>query len=139
MNRKYVDWKPLRLYTEDEERVRVGRPLDKDPDVGPERLWRWAHHEVSALWFIMSQRNHELRAQAYLMWDNNRIEKLGLFSNMYSIPPEEHYYERSRIEFELMERSCLERKRIWMRGGRGWWTEGDESRIVWLPQEEQSP
>ena len=137
-NKNYQDWKPLRLFTEDEERTRVRQPLDKDPDIGPERAWRWAHHEIYASSFIMAHDNHDLRGNAYVMWDNDRLERLGLCSETCASPPEEHVYKmRSRTEVEVMERSFVERTNIWIRGGRGWWAEGDESKIVWLPQEKQ--
>ena len=76
-NKNYQDWKPLRLLTEDEERIRVRQPLDKDPDIGPERAWRWAHHEIYASSFIMAHDNHDLRGNAYVMWDNDRLEPFG--------------------------------------------------------------
>ena len=139
-NKNYGDWKPLRSFTEDEERIRVRKPLDKDPDIGPERAWRWTHREIFASSFIMAHDNHDLRENAYVMWDNDRLENLGLYSGACTSSPKWHMYKmRSRIDVEIMERSFVERTNIWIRGGRGWWAEGDESRIVWLPQEKQPP
>ena len=40
--------------------------------------------------------------------------------------------DRERRESE-MQKSFKARHKIWKRGGRGWWSEEDESRVVWPP------
>jgi hypothetical protein len=40
-------------------------------------------------------------------------------------------YEELERQQEAMLRSFEERSEIWARGGRGWWSEDDLSKIIW--------
>lgn len=69
------------------------------------------------------------------MWDFDRLAKWGLLDyDWRSLPYEEppNDTEQRRREGE-MEESFRARRKIWNRGGRGWWSPGDESRVVWPP------
>ena len=105
----------------------------QDVDKGPAEAWFWAyqHDWVSPGYFSRSQR--DLRQSGYVMFDYERLVQWGLFDQPFPAlrpnPLEEN--ERHSAIQRSMRDSWTKRSRVWQRGGQGWWSEGDESRITW--------
>ena len=102
-------------------------------DTGPEEAWRWATID-NGLWRV-SGPQRILRKRGYVMWDSARLAAWGLLDHdWHSIPCEEPPDDSQRSRRSLdMYSSFNARRKIWDRGGRGWWSPGDESRVVWPP------
>ena len=130
------DGVPLEVYTEELKTLHISPPFLNDSDRGPTEAWRWAHSKSSKGQFYFREDHRPLRQRGYVMWDLQRLLDWKLLEN----PVEDviaqrraGYPERLRQQAERDEQreSFKERTRIWMDGGRGWWTPGDESHIQW--------
>ena len=102
-------------------------------DKGPEEAWRWAN--IIEMQWSSCEPRRTLRKRGYVMWDFARLAEWGLLDEDFtSIPHEDDGADLmlSRRIDELHD-SCKARREIWDRGGRGWWSPEDESRIVWPP------
>ena len=100
---------------------------------GPEEAWRWGTIANGLL--RVSGPERTLRKRGYVMWDFARLAAWGLLDqDWHSIPCEEpvHIVQLSRRMADNLN-SWKARSAIWERGGRGWWSFGDESRVVWPP------
>ncbi|KAL0944820.1 uncharacterized protein CTRU02_202707 [Colletotrichum truncatum] len=101
----------------------------EDSDKGPFRSWYTAHKGVPLGAGLMLQENEWLRDCAYVLWDWNRVEKhqlLKLFEEPSGSRP-----SPNGEKFDEMVQSFRERSDIWQKGGSGYWSKGDTSRIVW--------
>ena len=71
----------------------------------------------------------------YCLWDKARLNAWGLFAKGWTAQrAHERAQERSRKvskQSDRLNKLWEERSRIWQLGGKGWWAEGDESKIVW--------
>jgi hypothetical protein len=110
-------------------------PFFNDSDHGPVKMWKWAHKDETCRNFVYQGNRQYLRDWGYVMWDLARLEDLGVFEKAWDI---DDACNASRLasEEELrhvaeMETSWEQRSRIYRAGGRGWWSVGDGSRIVW--------
>jgi hypothetical protein len=71
-----------------------------------------------------------LREHAYVLWDLDRLERCKMLDKFELIPTEpSHMYSEEYIA--RMEKSIHERYAIWQKGGSGYWSEGDASRVIW--------
>ena len=124
-------------YSSEDERRYIHSPILNDPNPGPAKAWRWAHEHVSRDCFVQYEYHRELRQRGYVMWDLERLEHWDLFR----APWENASEAKSELveEYEAMIKSFDTRSEIWHRGGRGWWSEGDESKIVWKKEEPYHP
>lgn len=101
-----------------------------DTDQGPISAWRWGNISNGLL------RNPSpaatLRRRAYVMWDSARLAAWGLLDKDWRTIPREAFDSspRPRRLVDMVD-SWKARREIWNRGGRGWWSPGDESRVVW--------
>ena len=108
-----------------------------DYDKGPEEAWRWASTFTSVLehrfWFSLSQKT--LRDRGYVLWDSARLVKWGLLDQVCITIRFENGIVDALIHecSKQLSHSVPARRRIRDRGGRGWWSPGDESGIVWPP------
>ena len=67
------------------------------------------------------------------MFDYDRLCRWNLFSESYK-PADRHNSEDAALtalRTDQMRKSWHERSKIWLRGGRGWWSENDQSKLVW--------
>ena len=101
-----------------------------DPDPGPGEAWRWAHFELARPQFVCGLETRELRRWGYVMWDHSRLVDSGIFDSPFDIPPEPDLNEIRR-RAEAVIPSMIERRKLYQRGARGWWDEGDESQLTW--------
>lgn len=104
-------------------------------------FWIWfAAHKDSFLHSVVFQpRNSHLRRCGYVMWDapEKPIEG-GLSARLREARRQSliDLIEVARAE-DQMRRSWRERAEIYKQGGRGYWSEGDLSRIVWNEEASQ--
>ena len=89
--------------------------------------------DVHRLSLIDHQRT--LRQRGYVMWDSTRLAQWSILDHEWLKLPHElpiTYFKQCHREV-VAAVSFDARLKIWRRGGRGWWSAGDESRIVWPP------
>ena len=124
----------LEDYTEEDERVHIPAQLAIDDNKGPQQAWRWAYAEnTNAYWYNMSEQK-SLRQRGYVMWDSARLAQWGLLDHKWQEFPHKSVSSEEERRYGRMMRDSFEtRHKIWRRGGRGWWSPGDESRIIWPP------
>lgn len=124
----------LRDYTEEDKRVHIRAQLTSDGDKGPEDAWRWAYAgNTSVYWYNISEQGF-LRQRGYVMWDFARLAQWGLLNHEWDELPCEPFRTEEYIRRQKGMRDSFEaRYEIRSRGGRGWWSAGDESRIKWPP------
>ncbi|CAF9935096.1 hypothetical protein IMSHALPRED_010105 [Imshaugia aleurites] len=132
----------LDTYTEEDEHRYIPPQRAIDSDKGPEEAWRWAYAAyTNQYWYNMSDQM-ALRQRGYVMWDSIRLAKWGLLDldELPREPPREPIVTEEQIRRDReISASFEERQRIWNQGGRGWWSAGDESRIVWPPSGPPKP
>ncbi|KAJ4203155.1 hypothetical protein NW767_005265 [Fusarium falciforme] len=84
--------------------------------------------EISTLEFQSYQR------WGYVFWDEARLEKLGALTQdglaKLTAPtdPLEAYRELENNQLQALR---TRRSEIWKQGGSGWWSQDDESKVVW--------
>ena len=105
-----------------------------DTDSGPVKAWRWAYHHQNAVVGLASPDMRWLRQNGYIFFDSGRLQAWGILNTPYSTQYQLYAASQSSESHEAMklQRSFRERSEIFARGGRGWWSEGDQSRIRWL-------
>lgn len=103
----------------------TGQP--EDTDRGPFEAWRNTNGHLKVESSVMVSDNTWLRERAYVLWDEDRVRspKDGFGDN----PGDQDTYTEQ--EFEDMLDSFDERAEIWEKGGRGYWSKGDTSRVSW--------
>ncbi|KAF6231404.1 hypothetical protein HO173_010364 [Letharia columbiana] len=124
----------LENYTEEDEHVHITAQLAIDGDKGPEEAWRWAYAgNTNAAWYNISEQG-SLRKRGYVMWDSARLAQWGLLTYEWDeLSRDSFNSEDHRRRMDEMRGSFKARHEIWCRGGRGWWSAKDESRVVWPP------
>lgn len=55
-------------------------PFDSDPDLGPERAWKWSHPDESRTEFSNEAEYVFERACGYVFWDEERLVRNGLLN-----------------------------------------------------------
>ena len=102
-------------------------------DRGPEKAWRWG--TIANGLFRAAGPQRTLRRRGYVMWDFARLAAWDLLDHDWHRIPCEEPIGPSRRSKPTVDRfnSWTARRKIWERGGRGWWSPGDESRVVWPP------
>ncbi|CAK4032754.1 Hypothetical predicted protein [Lecanosticta acicola] len=101
-----------------------------DADNGPYDAWYQIHKDDWNCNFLMYGGYDGLRERAYVFWDSERLRRHGLTEHFQNVE-EYSTSQPTDSEREEMYRSFEERSKIWQKGGRGFWYDGDESEIVW--------
>jgi hypothetical protein len=107
--------------------------LVEDLDEGPSRSWYQALRSED-LTLVDRTFNMPFRWRAYVTWDYDRITaqdllECGDYQSTHRVERERQFFGPE--DEPIMKKSWDERSRIWKKGGRGYWSEGDESKIVW--------
>jgi hypothetical protein len=123
-------------FTLEEKRTPIKAPFFHDPDSGPADIWRWTHRDGTRNRFVYQDHQPPLRGWGYVMWDGSRFDDIGVFESPWE-PLEislgtrlERHREIVR-HFAYMRSSWDARSTIFALGGRGWWSRGDTSKVVW--------
>ncbi|KAK8065479.1 hypothetical protein PG997_012226 [Apiospora hydei] len=123
----------LKWLTPDDDVLRLRQPYFREPDPGPADGWRWAHQEESWAHWVYQGNRRDLRRWGYVMWDRRRLESIGLFREPWD--DASCLREAAREQQEAAQRraglheSWERREWIWKRGGGGWWSWADESKV----------
>lgn len=84
---------------------------------------------------VACPRMRELRRRGYVMWDHSRLVNWGFFRfQWHPMPREDPDTDDGRDAFReavMMILSWRRRRELYDRGARGWWSENDESKLVW--------
>ncbi|KAK2753764.1 hypothetical protein FQN55_000127 [Onygenales sp. PD_40] len=121
-------------YNEDMKRELIDHPVLTDPDGGPRQMWSYIHTFKYGREFIFCPSHRRLRLGGYVMWDVVRLlVELGLgylqVSQLENDVPDDPIipkYSQAEIQYSYDRRA-----EIWLKGGSGWWSKDDESKIVW--------
>jgi hypothetical protein len=106
-------------------------PFAHDPDSGPADAWRWAHQDETRRSFVYSTQQTALRARGYCMWDRARLNQWSVFRQPWKPPNNPHIGDQQGKRKDEMHMSWRRRSEIYLRGGEGWWSANDESKVVW--------
>ncbi|KAK7935315.1 hypothetical protein PG985_000810 [Apiospora marii] len=115
--------------------LRTKQPCFSDSDPGPADAWRWAHQEESWAHWVYQANRRDLRRWGYVMWDRSRLKVIGLFREPWLDPSYSggatlEQQDAARRRAGLQE-SWEKREWVWKRGGRGWWSADDESKVIY--------
>ena len=110
-----------------------------DDDIGPRQVWAWAYIKRPLIFWMLYSRYkfYNLRVWGFCWWDMDRLIRWGVFNRicddgwMEITSPLRWLPRELTSTAEQQSKSWKERSRIWDQGGRGWWAEGDESKIIW--------
>ncbi|OAQ61137.1 zinc finger domain-containing protein [Pochonia chlamydosporia 170] len=121
--------------TPEQEALHIKKPFFADPDSGPRDVWLWAHKVESWANWVYQENRRQLRQWGYVMWDKSRLETAGVLQEPWYDPtgtPEWLLQEEEAVRQRgYMQNSWEKRERIRMKGGSGWWSWGDESKVKW--------
>lgn len=120
--------------TSEGESISMTRPYssdqsEDDPDTSPYDVFSSVNAERIGEEAVFLHENATLRECAYVLWDEARLRRLEhrLWEDIWG----ERQPEPTEEENDEMLESFEERSRIWREGGRGYWSVGNTSRIVW--------
>lgn len=113
---------------EEEQKFIIAHLADAD-DMGPPQAWRWAYNDSTRACLYFGDDQRTLRQSGYVMWDLARLSQQGLFRNPWVSDPDSLVFNPE--EEREMQESFMARSKVWRRGGTGWWSPGDESKIQW--------
>lgn len=94
-------------------------------------MWRWAHQWTSRAYFVKSEARLTLREWAYVRWDRSTLESVVNFQEDWEEPLGSSPTEDVARRLDQQEESRKRRRDIFRKGGRGWWSFEDESKVVW--------
>ncbi|KAH8592046.1 hypothetical protein B0O99DRAFT_744069 [Bisporella sp. PMI_857] len=123
------DGRYLEEYTSDEI-ANIANPYFQDPDTGPFDAWQWAHQWTTRAYFVNSDPRLSLRDWGYVMWDRSSLDKIGILGEDWEEPDAVIQTDDEVRRYQQREASLRRRREIFRKGGRGWWSFEDESRII---------
>lgn len=103
-------------------------------DSGPFNTWLHTHRRLIARYSVFLPEHCRLRRCGYVFWDvPEKGPKREAFRKGLKEARRRGCVDRQEPEGvrEEMERSWTERAEVFSNGGRGYWTRGDLSKIVW--------
>ncbi|KAL2671435.1 hypothetical protein Neosp_014022 [[Neocosmospora] mangrovei] len=77
----------------------------------------------------------------YVFWDEARLEKLGAVTQdgrAKLTAPADPLKSYRELENSQLQASRARRSEIWGQGGSGWWSQNDESKVVWTEKKKKS-
>ena len=111
----------------------VSRPFVDDPDNGPYSAWWWAYKSQSAGNMYAEPEFTPLRETGYVFFDFVRLQSRSILHVPFE-PAMQSEQEKHQLQIEW--NGLLESKRkmceIYDSGGRGYWANGDTSKIIWF-------
>ena len=106
---------------------RCNGQAEDDADRGPFEAWREANADHWLEDSCMRIDVDWLRERAYVFWDENRPRNHQ--DGFGEDPGDRRDY--TKAEHEDMLESFDERSKVWQKGGKGYWSRDDTSRIIW--------
>lgn len=133
----YKDLFPIPNYRE---AMQAAFPESTGVDKGPFEAWRLMldkdNIDMGVYYFMDNEA--WLRERGYVFWDWERIVEHNLAKVITELGHEvDDPFDDQ--ELEDMEESWDERSLVWQKGGRGYWSKDDLSRIEWPPGREPQP
>ena len=105
-------------------------PFCSDIDIGAEQIWRLSLTDNPDTSFAVYEvPDWASRQWGYVLWDYDRLNALDVLDRPWVLAEGERRFSPGSLED--MTPSLEARQAIYSRGGRGYWAEDDESRIVW--------
>ncbi|KAL8829194.1 MAG: hypothetical protein Q9191_002145 [Dirinaria sp. TL-2023a] len=108
-------------------------PFISDPDPGPFTAWFWAYQSESAAQTYAISDKLPLRRQGYVMIDYDRLQKR--YSLEIPFEPVSNVVAKSLSVSDgnrkKVEESYSKRSDIYDAGGRGYWSEDGDSKLIW--------
>lgn len=104
-----------------------------DSDGGPFLAWRWAHATSSAAYTYATRELTSLRATGYVMIDQDRVQRRYRLNEPKELVISYDMYDMdsNRRIRQAVKESRRKRCEIYDAGGRGYWHESDESKLIW--------
>ncbi|CAM1502468.1 Fc.00g044520.m01.CDS01 [Cosmosporella sp. VM-42] len=98
-------------------------------EIGPQGVWQWPRNQNRV--GIYDRISQPLRTWGYMLWDWTRLADLGIFNQRWDPAGREVRARIPHVSIGELSRPWDLRVEIYQAGGRGWWEEGDESKVVW--------
>ena len=122
--------------TEDTFNQYIEPPFIEDPDSGPFTAWFWVHKSHSAAKPYGIGEHSLLRREGYVMLDYDRLQRrynLEVPPDPIElhIDPTTEAVRQSNQRSEKLKQSYLKRSQIYDAGGRGYWSNDDDSKLIW--------
>ena len=122
---------PLSEYTDEDLLELFSGSGFQDAEKGPFEAWRQAFGcNARNSWGFMIDYGW-FRERAYVFWKMDRLEGCGFLEAAAGSPEESELQKSEKDDHNIMEQSFKERSKIWQKGGLGYWSKGDTSRIEW--------
>lgn len=122
----------LSEFTPTDERTHIRPSFFDDPDTGSPDIWKWAHQDETWANFVNQDNRKTLREWGYVVWDRARLDESGILQSRWE--PPYHNDEEAQADIQRraeMQASWEARSKMYMIGGRGWWSFGDHSKTIW--------
>ncbi|KAM5457494.1 hypothetical protein MaudCBS49596_000689 [Microsporum audouinii] len=130
-----LDWpEPFDNIPEEELLWLVNASASCDCDPGPYEAWHWGNPNVDPQIMVQAGNQIPLRKWAYVMWDHDRLLAWDIFSQPFNpFCRKDEKAASSEIERKQRElyRSRAARSKIFLKGGKGYWSENDETKVKW--------
>ena len=133
-----LDDLPISGLGESERNVILQPPIMVDPDGGPTDIWFWAFAENPLVYTYYEPWHERYRKRGYVMFNYCRLCRWDVFRQPFDTLAANKERNAERLSGErlaekeaLMDRSRRKRTKVCLCGGTGWWSEGDESKLVW--------
>ncbi|XXG95268.1 hypothetical protein Hte_001529 [Hypoxylon texense] len=111
----------------------IGKPFYDDPDPGPAAAWESLAIGLSSR-LVGRPGAASCRLWGYVFWDMSRLASLGTLGP-YMKADEKVWREREEVKrperWKLLDKSRKERQKVDQKGGSGWWSFEDQSKVVW--------
>ena len=127
----YSIGKPIAGLTE-ADRAALAKPMSAlDPDKGPAEAWFWAYYRENMAQCYALGEQKQLRERGYVMFDYDRLARWEVFDQQFTSTIDRDSSEMKARHKEMHD-SWRKRSKVWQNGGRGWWSEDDQSKLIWI-------
>lgn len=110
----------------------VTPPFIYEADTGPFTAWWWAYGNEIDYYMYASWELKDLRSTGFIVFDYDRIQRRNLLEFSFDSRTLFHEKKEARIRWrERMDWSCRRRTELYDRGYRGYWSEDDNSKLIW--------
>ncbi|KAH6869751.1 hypothetical protein B0T10DRAFT_501270 [Thelonectria olida] len=127
---------PISELLPDEKARVLGIPTYPDipGDAGPAKIFELVHRDSFPSELVAQPEFRSYQRWGYVFWDEARLEKLGALIEdgpAKLVTPPNPLQVYGELANDQLQASRTRRSEIWRRGGSGWWSQDDESKVVW--------